>query len=523
MAMPKTFVRSAILILLLNMSVSFSQYYRTVPENVWRLSVQSNYENYSWNIPNQPINLRDLGRRYFDNQTIDENGFFSSMTDFVQLRKTPLDTIQTIGQYLDSLNLSNGFSLPNFSNEYFDTTQALDVSGIISEKRSKILATNTYKIDYGLTDIFTAHLSIPIIQKQTVSNEYYDWKSNEIQGLSDFISYHQNAKTELELFLLSNDYANLSGMDQSNIQLIYDQFYSEGGEQSVVWALESGEDPLTHGLYLSDFNPTTQQDSVTYSDLLAYYYPESYSTVGLGDISVGVSFLFYGDAPWSGKKPYALFGHISSIIPIGKTLDYYSSRKDSLNKRLQFSSMAIGLGVASYQIGFGWNIHLKHDLNPRWFGAMDSRISIAEKLPTPIRLLGFGHSHPDSNVVSVGSEYRFKSGNALLFETGIELFPDAKQRLSIQLKYQYFSKKQDSFVSLDSDWDQWMQSHSGYDTQNYAGKVHFSLWLHNNQPRFKIGPVPFNAMTYFSLPVGVKNTWSGLTGGFGLTFYFQNW
>ena len=523
MAMPKTFVRSAILILLLNMSVSFSQYYRTVPENVWRLSVQSNYENYSWNIPNQPINLRDLGRRYFDNQTIDENGFFSSMTDFVQLRKTPLDTIQTIGQYLDSLNLSNGFSLPNFSNEYFDTTQALDVSGIISEKRSKILATNTYKIDYGLTDIFTAHLSIPIIQKQTVSNEYYDWKSNEIQGLSDFISYHQNAKTELELFLLSNDYANLSGMDQSNIQLIYDQFYSEGGEQSVVWALESGEDPLTHGLYLSDFNPTTQQDSVTYSDLLAYYYPESYSTVGLGDISVGVSFLFYGDAPWSGKKPYALFGHISSIIPIGKTLDYYSSRKDSLNKRLQFSSMAIGLGVASYQIGFGWNIHLKHDLNPRWFGAMDSRISIAEKLPTPIRLLGFGHSHPDSNVVSVGSEYRFKSGNALLFETGIELFPDAKQRLSIQFKYQYFSKKQDSFVSLDSDWDQWMQSHSGYDTQNYAGKVHFSLWLHNNQPRFKIGPVPFNAMTYFSLPVGVKNTWSGLTGGFGLTFYFQNW
>jgi|ETN02SMinimDraft_4_1059925.scaffolds.fasta_scaffold15817_2 hypothetical protein len=523
MVMPKRLLRLTLLIILLNISVSFSHNYRTVPANVWRLSVQSNFENYSWNIPNQPINLRELGRRYFDDQTIDENGFYSSMMDFVQLGKTPLDTIQTIGQYLDSLNQSNGFSLPAFSSEYFDTTQALDVSCVISEKRSKTLATNTYMIDYGLTDIFTAHLSVPMIQKQTISIEYFDLKSNEIQGLSDFISYHQNARTDFELFLLSNDYASLSANDKSNIQLIYNQLYSEGGDQSMLWALDSGENPLANGLFLSDFNPTTQKDSVTYSDLLSYYYPESYSAAGLGDISIGVSFLIYGDAPWFGKKPYAFFGHLSSILPIGKTVDYYTSQKDSSNKRLQFSSMSVGSGVASYQIGFGWNINLKHDLNPRWFGAIDSRVSIAEKLPTPIRLLGFGHTHPDSNVVSVGREYRFKPGDALLFETGMELFPDAKHRLSIQFKYQYFSKKQDSFVSLDSDWNQWMQSHNGYDTKNHAGLIHFSLWLHNNQPRFQMGPIPFNAMMYFSLPAGAKNIWSGLTGGFGLTFYFQKW
>ena len=288
--MPKRLLRLTLLIILLNISVSFSHNYRTVPANVWRLSVQSNFENYSWNIPNQPINLRELGRRYFDDQTIDENGFYSSMMDFVQLGKTPLDTIQTIGQYLDSLNQSNGFSLPAFSSEYFDTTQALDVSCVISEKRSKTLATNTYMIDYGLTDIFTAHLSVPMIQKQTISIEYFDLKSNEIQGLSDFISYHQNARTDFELFLLSNDYASLSANDKSNIQLIYNQLYSEGGDQSMLWALDSGENPLANGLFLSDFNPTTQKDSVTYSDLLSYYYPESYSAAGLGDISIGVSF-----------------------------------------------------------------------------------------------------------------------------------------------------------------------------------------------------------------------------------------
>lgn len=142
---------------------------------------------------------------------------------------------------------------------------------------------------------------------------------------------------------------------------------------------------------------------------------------------------------------------------------------------------------------------------------------------TPIRLLGSNHTHPDSITSLIGKEYKYKRGSMAHFKTGIEIFPDPIKRLSFQMGVEWMMKMQDTYVSLDTYWNQWMQSHTGYDTKNQMGNLYFSFWVHNHHPRYQMGPIAFNTHAYFTLPIGVKHTWSGVTGGLGLTLFTQHW
>ena len=484
--------------------------------------MESSSGTYKWALATQSINLRKFGRQYFDFYTLDDEGHFSSQMDLFNLDQTPLDSTISIGTFLDNINQNYEFSLPNFHENYFDSTTAFILGGSVFEKRTKTLKTNTYKIDYGLSNDFTFHLSIPIIQTQTVSFAFSDFEAREITGMDNFISYHESAKSSLDDFKNSIDFYTLSASERLKILDIYNRFYTEDGEQSILWALNGGKNPLENGIFLSEFNPTTQSDSVTIMDLLDYYYPDVTSAVGIGDMSMGVSFLIYGEAPWQ-KEGRAIYASASMLIPMGKRMEIYSTNKDAENRHKQFYQMTVGSGVTKYQLGLGLDYFLEGNTKMRCFGKLGLQISLSEKLPTPIRLFGMGHTHPDSNLISLGTEYKYKSGNAVLFSTGLETFHDAKKRMSTQIKYSHYYKGKDQFSSIDSYWNQWMQAHEDYDTKQMIGQVEMSLMFHNHRPRRQIGPIPFNVSLFFNFPLFVKHTWKGYSTGINFTTYIQYW
>ncbi len=60
------------------------------------------------------------------------------------------------------------------------------------------------------------------------------------------------------------------------------------GDNSLLWAM--GGDPFTNGIYGSEYNPFTSNDTtaVTKQELLDYYYPSMRTASGLGNVELGI-------------------------------------------------------------------------------------------------------------------------------------------------------------------------------------------------------------------------------------------
>ena len=91
----------------------FAQVLPTVPENIFRVTL-SNYSSISQlELNNQELNMRGIGRAYFDDETKNELGFFNGSNDLYHMGDMLINEFLTIETYLKNkgLNLKTSHNL----------------------------------------------------------------------------------------------------------------------------------------------------------------------------------------------------------------------------------------------------------------------------------------------------------------------------------------------------------------------------------------------------------------------------
>ena len=139
--------------------------------------------------------------------------------------------------------------------------------------------------------------------------------------------------------------------------------------------------------------------------------------------------------------------------------------------------------------------------NTRVYGAISSVASAPELLYTPVNIFSGAHSNPDSIISNIGETYKFKEGNWFnsLIGYDTEL---VKNKFLIKLESSTSIKLRDRYTSLDDDWDRWMESHDGYDSEIKKWDLCIEAWFLNSTSQERIGP--FN----FDIVLGYKKTFS---------------
>tara|TARA_Y100000590_G_C15732381_1_gene1017497 strand:+ start:1305 stop:2786 length:1482 start_codon:yes stop_codon:yes gene_type:complete len=490
----------------------------TVPQNVFRITYGKFFDKGYRDLGTQSFNLTDIGRAYFDHTTINNNGHFSSMSDLYHLGDVPFDSIQTVESWLSWFNLFMGTNLPTFESGYIDTTKPVIVGGQFIESQKRSISGRKLKIEFGMSDQITLSISIPAVNyfriKQSINGS-----GNPIEGIGDIINFHLNAKTELESFIASDTYFFMRRGLRDSVKMIYDLYYKEDGDYSVLWALSSSNDPFNQGFTDSQFFPSEiGKDTVYLDDLVNYYYPKVKNGSGLDDITLGVTILLKGSPAWSVKKSSgALYGQLKIELPYGYTIRSYIKDREK-----QFKQASIGSGLTRWSIGLFGEYLLSDNRRPRFYGNINLKTSTPEFLNTPVSLFAGNHSHPDSIINRIGETYKFSEGNLMQLSIGFDFEPKP-DRFKVRFGTNYTYKSHDKFYSNYYEWDKLMTSHKGYNSSFQNNIFLLEYWIINSTSKNKIGPFPFDIYAGYQRSLSSDNTFDGWKIYWGSTLYLQAW
>lgn len=503
---------------------------------MFRLLYTNNSSIDSWNSETQTFDLKNIGKMYFNQE--EKRGLdFSSPNDLYHLGSTGIVNIfedndnadneltPTIESWLSWFNNKKGTNLPLFEAGYIDTNKYISVGGSFKQSLKRKKTFESYKVEYGLSDNITLFLNLAFVSRFTTDQSIFEYQANPITGVSDLISYHKNAKLELENFKNSDTYFYMEPSLRDTIDLIYDILYRESSPYSVSWVFDIGEDPLNDGLHGARFIPHLKnemneigKDTVRLSDFIDYYYPTQKSASGLDDTKIGIKMLLKGSPAWSRvNNKGALYGIIQLLIPSGYTIRSFND-----NRAKQFSKENIGIGVKRYTIGMFGDYFFMNRRNFRIFGQVLFSATTPENLYTPAHFLAANHTNPDSNISSIGETYKYAEGNRVLneFGFGVDLKPE---RFRIKFSIKNIFKNRDQFTSNDIEWDRWMTSHKGFDTAFKKRDMQIEGWFLNNFSENRIGPIPFECFFGFTTNLSSKNTFVGSSMYLGLLLNLQGW
>ena len=509
-----------IVLFLIFLSPSIGQILPTVPRNVFRFTIEDYSADSDWNLDDQDFNLRDIGLAYFDHMTKNDSGYFSASHDLYHMGDQFIDSVHTVQSYLSSFNGLYGTNLPVFGGTGygdFDTTKQILVSGKFSESRERKESGRRYRIDYGMSDKITLTVKVPIVNSL---KEIFviDPSYGPIAGINDLITYHETSKAYIDSFFQTSTYANLPIGQRDTLELIHDDFYTAGGDHSVLWAIYSQDDPLTNGFIDPRFFPEEiGKDTVNLSDLKDYYYPVEKKGTGVNDITFGINMLLKGSPAWSQTSKGALYGKLSVSIPFGYTIQSFS---DIGSK--QFKQLNVGAGVTRLTMGLFGGYSQNKKMRLRLYGALDLSISTSELLNTPVSIFSGIHTNPDSIVNAVGNTYKFKEGKWIKSLAGFEIQP-ISGRILLRVESHNISKDQDLYDSNDDDWDSWMNSHKGYDSAWNRWDIRTEIWLLNSNSIRRVGPFSFDVVLGAQFTINAKYTYDGYQVFTGLTTYLQGW
>ena len=499
---------------------SFSQTHFTVPENVWRISVKPSVTRGSYigpggvkGVPNMSFKLANYGKRYFDHGYA-VNGYYASENDLHNLDTLGLNSNYTVGEYIRYYNTIYNDSIPDLSTDFFGN-DSISVSGSLDQEISKTSWGMDFKIEYGLSNRLTFEMNIPYFSYVS-QNRVSTWTSTEIEGLDAFGEYHQGAMAAMDS-ALANNY-------DINLQLIRNRFYDWGGSNSLLWAM--GGDPFVNGIYGTEFNPFTNNDTsaVTMNDLLNYYYPSNLQTSGLGDVELGLKFLLLGNPAWSESGSYSLYTGLSVLLGSADRLHTYSYSNGIPLAQSHFTTLPLGNGVSRYNISLFGELYktiLHRHVNINWL--IRSGFYNQTRVNSPISFVNFNTFNPDSIAASIGLKHTIKKGNELfaMAQGKLELIPDW---VSVSGGASMYLKGRDAFYSNDTDWDEWMSyREDNYDTRITSIKQFAEITFHNVNPLKRIGPIPFEIRGGYSMPLLSRNTFSEFSAWIQLVVYAQAW
>ena len=490
----------------------------TVPQNVFRLTYGNHGGEDSWDLGQQPFNLTDIGRMYFDHQTISDSGRFSSRSDLYHMGDIAIDSIRTVESWLSWFNEYKGTNLPIFEAGYVDTTQTVVTGGQFTDSRKRSINGRKLKIEYGMSDRITLSVAIPVMDTYEITQSVTA-QGNAIYGIDELVNFHRNAKSGLESFIASDTYFFMRSGLRDTVQMIYNLYYTENGDYSVLWALTSSNDPFNSGFTDARFfSDDISKDTVDLADLTNYYYPSRKKGSGVDDVTLGVTMLLLGSPSWAGsERSGALYGQFKIQSPYGYTIRSYLS-----DGAKQFSQTDVGSGVTRWSIGFFGEYGFKGKMKPRFYGNISYVASTPEFLNTPVSLFTAKHSHPDSIINRIGEKYKYSEGNWARHTLGFDFEPKP-DRIRVRMGTNYASKGQDKFYSNDKEWDNWMRSHQGYDSSLRTRHIMLEGWLINSISQNRIGPFSFDLYAGYQRTISSENTYEGWKIYWGSTFYIQGW
>ena len=499
-------------------SLSFGQVLPTIPANIFRITVQNYNRSETLVLNNQQFGMHGITRAYFDKTKKNNIGSFISTNDLYHIGASPLNEFVTIESFLANFNNIYGTSLPVFNAGYIDTSRSVISNGVLSETRKQEEIGRKIKIDYGISNDVMLSVEIPNIT--SFKEDYKNFADiDRIYGADDLIDYHISAKTKVDSFFQTNSFITLPTGIRDTLETIYDNLYSLNGDNSVLWVLHGKDDPFSRGFIDPRFmTPNfSAGDTANFDSLSHFYYRKNRSSSGVGDITFGVTALLKGTPSWKNIKSGVLYGRIFVSIPFGFTIEPFSSVGIK-----QLSQLNIGSGVSRINMGIFGEYNWNNKTNTRVYGAISSVASAPELLYTPVNIFSGAHSNPDSIISNIGETYKFKEGNWFnsLIGYDTEL---VKNKFLIKLESSTSIKLRDRYTSLDDDWDRWMESHDGYDSEIKKWDLCIEAWFLNSTSQERIGPFNFDIVLGYKKTFSAKNTFEGYKLYSGITTYIQGW
>ena len=527
--------RILIIVFLISGTVS-SQSHFTLPKNVWRLTLGRGNSNADWiswggkkGLYNERFSLEGYGQRYYDHSNRD------SENDLVALGDITMSGGDKVKDIISAFNYSSaaaewGKSLFDFGEDFFGSDSIFIGGYITNPNRTLKESLVNIGIEYGLTDKVTFFINIPYYTTAQQQNRW-GWKSGLSQDvdLEGFIAYHDTNKVRFEELFLSNAYSSVSFSLRQLLESVYENFYTQGGKYSLLWALKAGSDPYGNAIYGAEYNPFSDSDTAvtTVDSLIAFYHPDR-STSGLGDVRWGFNALLFGSPVWAGESIYSVYGGIGMILPMARILQQYDATKvDTTGRPKQFKQLMLGNGVTQWRFSlFGEFYRSIFDRMVRFNWRADYLFSQEGKFWPRMTPRGLFTVQHDSVLKQIGEVYRMKRGDVLSAQIAgfIELIPD---RFSVSLAQEWYLKRRDTYYSDSAHWNEWMaggtELHDKYDTRFFLVSQRFGLVLHNIHPLRTIGPVPFELEISTVFPVITRHSWRRFIFMLSFNTYFQFW
>ncbi len=504
----------------------------TVPEHVWKFKVSQSVSTGDWvgdgrhyGILGQPFSLTDYGKRYFDHDYV-VNDYFASPNDLYDLDTIYVDLLFTIGDIMRYYNSTfapenNLDSLPDYSIDYFGT-DSIDVGGTVDELKSLVETRTTFEIIYGVSNRTNWFISVPIITR--TEDRTFTWHAGTIPGYTAWYQMQSEAKSGLETVL--ND-PTLQDSFLDLLQKVYDRLYTWNGNNSVLWAMEGGDDPVRNGIYGYPNNPYAVSDTsrLTLSQLENFYWVKNRMATGFGDISSGFNYRLLGDPVWSEvESGFELYTGMKFTIPLGSVLPIYSPGSGQFpNPPEQSKKLALGSGVSVWYffLDGSWYSQKKgHELHVNWY--IENGLSSKESIPTPFSFLGVPFMHHDSIMVAIGETYLYRKGFQIEtdFVINYEFIPDFIHGWA---GLEAYWKNRDDYWSKNKQWDSWMTRHNGYDSMQYRALLKGGISYRNSNPFKRILPILFELEIEGFAPIFIRNQYRLFGGQISITTYFQAW
>ncbi len=495
-----------------------SQVFPTIPKNVFRISFARGTEQGRWEMAEQGFELSDIGKMYFNHEVQNKLGHFSSLKDLYHIGNSPIDTIETIESWLKRFNEQTSSSLPLFESGFVDTNSSIFLGGKFLEQKKRMIHGRKLNIAYGMADNITISVDIPLFDRYTV-NQSFSATGDRIEGINEIVTYLQNAKLNLETFIDSDKYFFMRKGLRDTVQMIYDNYFSPVGQNSVLWAIKMPDDPLNEGFNDERFfDKTSLGDSVKLSDLINYYYPSRKTASGLGDIKMSFTILLWGSPSWAeADQRGAIYGRLEILLPYGYTIGSYL-----IEGKNQFKKANIGKGITRWSPGIFGEYLFNGEMRPRIFGNLNFAASTPEFLYTPVNLFSATHTHPDSIVTIIGEEFKLSQGNYIQYNIGFDFEPKP-DRLRVRIKTNYTNKSRDSYLSNDKNWDRWMETHEGYNSKFSTRSVSLEGFVLNSISKNRVGPFSFNMYAGLKKSIFSINTYDLWKFYWGVNFYLQSW
>ncbi len=509
---------------------------RTLPNNAWRVSITNTNSSGTWRgshdysgVGPQEFILDDYGRRYFDH--IEPEAWY----DFYDLDSLQITSQSTLSEYIREFNQSQsaGFwndTLPDFTTEFFGTDSVVIGGVVFNDLLKHVITRQDFRMDYGISNTVTFSLLVPYYSLVEEERQY-SWSADEVAGLDDFIAYHTAAQTQFDDFADFFSYFPINADTLATLLAIRDRVYSNGGRNSVLWALEGGSDPAGNAIAGQAYNPFANDDTTTTTidSLLNWYLPAFRTTSGLGDVSMKLSFLIAGKPSWSQLGYFSVYAGFGIQFPTGKQLSKFKlARLGTDSRPQQFSDYPLGSGSTRISAGLFGEFYREiayWDVAVNW--STEIGISSREFHYFPVNMLGTNMTNPDSITVAFPEQYGYRPGWDWSGRIAgrLELWPD---RVAISGSVSAYFKARDRFYSVDEDWARYMQSRSYngvtvYDTRIMRVTPALALQLVNLHPLKKIGPVPFELELGGSKPLLTRHAYSDFSLWIGFTTYFQAW